>query len=556
MKVKVGGTELWEICKKMRVVSIHGSHNASISFATPVGEIKVIEIERITGYKNAGLAQYKTIPEPDEVVKFCVKLANTHWGVDDKYDLCVSTHIDSIVGHPDGSWEKIFYNRSINSKDKVFGPWHHMCHAASTFYQSPFDKAVIISFDGGGDNQFFNFYVANSRKEGPVEVFNRTDMDLGFAYMIFGDYIHEIKKENSLSDGNLVYSGKLMGLCGYGKVRQDWLEPMKKFYLSKPDGINYKEKLKILWNEIGLEVNERIGNDGGVRGQDAYDIAATSQKVFENVFFDLVSDKINEYQDYPICVTGGCALNVLLNTEIKRRFNRKVYVAPNSNDCGISAGSLLYYLKPEKPVNLMYAGLHPLDEDAFFHYFYPESTKLKVIPISELASKLAHGKIIGVIRGGAEHGPRALGNRSILCNPAIPNMKDILNSKVKNREWYRPFAPVVKIENADKYFDILEESPYMSFAFDVRSEWREKLASITHVDGTARVQTLRQEHNPWLYDLISEFEKISGHGVLLNTSFNVNGMPILSTVREAFQVLMNTQMDGIVVQNTLVMKNE
>lgn len=540
----------------MNIVSIHGSHNAAVSFLSPSGEIKVIEVERITGYKNSGLAQYKTIPEPDEVVKFCVKLANTHWGVDSKYDLCVSTHIDSVVGHPDGSWEKIFYNRSINTKDKVFGPWHHMCHASSTFYQSPFDKAVIISFDGGGDGQFFNFYVANSRKEGPKEVFNRTDVDLGFAYMIFGDYIHEIKKENSLSDGNLVYSGKLMGLCGYGKVRQDWLEPMKKFYLSKPDGINYKEKLKILWSEIGLEINERVGNSGGIRGQDAYDIAATSQKVFENIFFELVTDKINEYQGYPICVTGGCALNVLLNTEIKRRFDRKVYVAPNSNDCGISAGSLLYYLKPEKPVNLMYAGLHPLDEDAFFHYFYPESTKLKIIPISELASKLAHGKIIGVIRGGAEHGPRALGNRSILCNPAIPNMKDILNSKVKNREWYRPFAPVVKIENADKYFDILEESPYMSFAFDVRSEWREKLASITHVDGTARVQTLRQEHNPWLYDLISAFEKISGHGVLLNTSFNVNGMPILSTVREAFQVLMSTQMDGIVVQNTLIMKNE
>jgi carbamoyltransferase len=247
---------------------------------------------------------------------------------------------------------------------------------------------------------------------------------------------------------------------------------------------------------------------------------------------------------------------VLLNTEIKKRFNRRVYVAPNSNDCGISAGSILYYLKPEKPVNLMYSGLPPLDENAFFHYFYRESTKLKIIPISELPSKLNQGKIIGVIRGGSEHGPRALGNRSILCNPAIPNMKDILNSKVKNREWYRPFAPVVKMEDADKYFDVLEESPYMSFAFNVRSEWREKLESITHVDGTARVQTLRKEHNPWLYDLISEFEKISGHGVLLNTSFNVNGMPILSTVREAFQVLTSTQMDGIVVQNTLVIKNE
>lgn len=540
----------------MNIVSIHGSHNAAISFATPSGEIKVVEIERITGYKNAGLAQYKTIPAPDEVVNFCTKLAKDHWGINTNYDLCVSTHIDSIVGHPDGSWEKIFYNRSINSKNKVFGPWHHMCHASSTFYQSPFEKAVIISFDGGGDGQFFNFYVANSRKEGPVEVFNRSDIDLGFAYMVFGEYIREIKKEPTLSDGNLVYSGKLMGLCGYGKVREEWMEPMKKFYLSKPDGLNYKDKLKILWNSIKLEVTERNGDSGGICGQVAYDLAATSQKVFENIFFDIVSDKINQYPDYPICITGGCALNVLLNTEVKKKFNRKVYVAPNSSDCGISPGSILYHLKPEAPVNLMYAGLGPLDEDAFFHYFYQDSSRLKIVPISELASKLNIGKIIGVIRGGAEHGPRALGNRSILCNPAIPNMKDILNSKVKHREWYRPFAPVVKIEQASKYFDILEESPYMSFAFDVKPEWREKLSSITHVDGTARVQTLRREHNDWLYDLLSDFEKLSGHGVLLNTSFNVNGMPILSTVKEAFQVLLNTQLDGIVVQNTLVMKNE
>lgn len=540
----------------MNIVSIHGSHNAAISFACPDGQIKVIEIERITGYKNSGLAQYKTIPFPDEVVKFCIELAKCNWKIFPKFDLCVSTHIDSIVGHPDGSWEKIFYNRAINYDSAVFGPWHHVCHANSTFYQSPFDKAIIISFDGGGDGQFFNFYVANSRKEGPIEVFNRSDIDLGFAYMIFGDYIQEIKKETSLSDGNLVYSGKLMGLCGYGKVKQEWMEPMKKFYLSKPDGLNYKEKLKILWEDIKLEVTERSGDSGGIRGQTAYDIAATSQKVFENIFFEIVTDTINKYPDYPICVTGGCALNVLLNTEIKKKFNRNMYVAPNSNDCGISVGSLLYYLKPEKPVNLMYSGLDPLDEDAFFHYFYPESSRLKIYPMTDLPSKLAQGKIIGVIRNGAEHGPRALGNRSILCNPAIPKMKDILNEKVKHREWYRPFAPVVRFEDGNKYFDILEESKYMSFAFDVKSEWREKLSSITHVDGTARVQTLRKEDNSWLYDLISDFEKISGHGVLLNTSFNVNGMPILSTVKEAFQVLMNTQLDGIVVQNTFIMKNE
>lgn len=539
----------------MNIISIHGSHNASVSFKTPDDEIKVIEIERLIGYKNSGLAQYKTIPAQDEIVKFCVDLAKKHWNINSKYELCVSTNVDCIHGYPDGRWEKVFYDRSIDAEKKVFGPWHHMCHASSTFYQSPFNNAIIISFDGGGDGEFFNIYVAHSRKEGPLELF-KAKVDLGFAYMVFGDYIKEIRKEHNLSDGNLVYSGKLMGLCGYGSPVEAWSEPMKKFYLSKPDGNDYKEKLNILWNEIGVNIQERVGDQGGVSGKVAYDLAATSQKAFEDIFFDLVTEHIEKYPDYPICVTGGCALNVLLNTKIKKKFNRKVFVAPNSNDCGISTGSMLFYLKPEKPVNLMYAGLKPLDLDSFFHYFYQESYRMKILPISELPKKLFDGKIIGVIRGGAEHGPRALGNRSILCNPAVKDMKNTLNSKVKHREWYRPFAPVVKIEDANKYFDVLEESPYMSFAFDVRSEWRERLDSITHVDGTARVQTLREEHNPWLYNLITEFEKLSGHGVLLNTSFNVNGMPILSTVKEAFQVLANTQLDGIVVEDLLVMKNE
>jgi carbamoyltransferase len=133
-------------------------------------------------------------------------------------------------------------------------------------------------------------------------------------------------------------------------------------------------------------------------------------------------------------------------------------------------------------------------------------------------------------------------------------MKDVLNAKVKNREWYRPFAPVVRIEDAVKYFEAYQESPYMSFAFKVRQEYAEKLKSITHIDGTARVQTLKREINPWLYDLIGEVEKINGIGVLLNTSFNVNGKPILSTVKEAFTVFDSTQMDGLVIEDTFIKK--
>lgn len=175
---------------------------------------------------------------------------------------------------------------------------------------------------------------------------------------------------------------------------------------------------------------------------------------------------------------------------------------------------------------------------------------------SKLIGDLARGKIVGVVRGNSEHGPRALGNRSILCNPAFPSMKDILNAKVKNREWYRPFAPVCRLEDASKYFDMNWETRWMSFCPTVKPEWRDKLVSITHVDGTARVQTVTREQNPWLYDLLTEFEKKTGIGVLLNTSFNVNGKPILSRYSDALLVYDKTELDCLVLSDFYFRKDK
>lgn len=539
------------------IIAIHGSHNAAVAFGrTASNVVRVVEVERLIGYKNAGLAQYKTVPSADEIVELALHVG-VSWGYGPTFDLCTSTNIDVVHGRPNGAWEKVYHNRRIQAAKKVFGPTHHLCHACGTFYQSPFEKAVIVSFDGGGDDGFFNVFVADSRKDGPRRIASHT-IDLGFAYMVFGAYIDAIRLEPSLSDGNLVYSGKLMGLCGYGVVRHDWVQAFTEFYRSKPDGNNYEALIGELGRKIGIEFSQRIGKR--LTGQVAYDVAATSQHVFESLFFELAKPTIDSLPDLPICVTGGCALNVLLNTRIKRAWlDRPVFVAPNSSDCGIAVGNLLYHIKPEQPVNVIYAGLPLLDLDAVAHHWYPVSSQVswETLDDDRLVDLLATGKLIGVARGNAEHGPRALGNRSILCDPAFPQMKDVLNAKVKHREWYRPFAPVVRIEDADTYFDLFgqhHESPYMSFAYDVRQEWRTKLASVTHVDGTARVQTLRRDDNPWLHGLLGKFQSKTGHGVLLNTSFNVNGQPILSTVREAFQLLMSTQLDGLVIENHLFLK--
>jgi carbamoyltransferase len=173
---------------------------------------------------------------------------------------------------------------------------------------------------------------------------------------------------------------------------------------------------------------------------------------------------------------------------------------------------------------------------------------------SILVDDLERGKIVGVVRGNSEHGPRALGNRSIICNPAISDMKDILNEKVKHREWYRPFAPVVRLEDVSEYFEWDRESRWMSFCPKVKEEWREKLPAITHVDGTARVQTITREQNEWLYDLLTNFKEKTGIGVLLNTSFNVNGKPILSTYKDAFHIYDTTDIDGLILEHLYIRK--
>jgi carbamoyltransferase len=206
---------------------------------------------------------------------------------------------------------------------------------------------------------------------------------------------------------------------------------------------------------------------------------------------------------------------------------------------------ILNHIKPEKAMDVTYAGIEILDKNTLMTYV--EDKRGNQLNLTTLAKDLSDGKIVGVVRGTSEHGPRALGNRSILCNPAHPDMKKVLNTNVKNREWFRPFAPVCRLEDVEKYFHFSGESRWMSFCPTVREEWRERLKAITHVDNTARVQTVTQKQNPWLYQLLGEFEKYSGFGVLLNTSFNINGKPLLSRYADAITVFEQTHLDRLVL---------
>jgi len=524
----------------MANISFYGSHNSAVAVEENGKLLCVIEVERFLNVKNAGYAQYLVSHTRPFLLKEIVKWVEKTYGIYE-YENCYFLNTDTIEGP-----KKVHYEQLIPAKNYE-QLLHHGSHAACGFYQTDYSEALIVSYDGGGNDGFFNIYHASDRNT--INEVARLGIDMGFPYMSFGDYLSDVKLEPALNIGNLVYSGKIMGLCSYGNLREEWLQPMKDYYLAKPDGNNYIELLKILSEKTGL-IFDRSNR---LEGQTAWDLAKTSQIAFEEITINLIQPYLNQYPNLPLIMVGGCALNILLNTRLKEELDRPVFVPPNPNDCGIASGLLLAKMKPQSAVDLTYAGIPILDDDNLMSILEHHWNSIP-LDVDYLVEYIRSGKIVGVVRGTSEHGPRALGNRSIICDPTKPDMKDILNQKVKHREWYRPFAPVVRLEDVSKYFEFEGESRWMGFCPKVREEWRETLVSITHVDGTARVQTVTKEQNPWLYDLLTKFEEKSGVGVLLNTSFNVDGKPILSTYRDALEVFHKTELDALVLEEYMIRK--
>lgn len=524
------------------IISIYGSHNAAVSMYYN-GSYYVVEVERWTNIKNSGLITYLPVPNPqvvfDDITEWL--LSKTEGEEVDVY----------LTGYAETIRPKFAYKKRVTYD-------HHTSHAATAFYQSPYDEMLIFTFDGGGDGGFFNVYIA-SREDG-LRLVGKYNHDLGFPYMVLSELLDDIKRED-LSIGNLVYAGKLMGLCAYGDVVEEWIEHFNEFYSKfHYDGVSYvggtqvmEEAMKTLMAKIGVKDYEY--GKSRYTGRLAWNIAATSRRAFENTFYKLAQKYLDRYPDMPVGMSGGCALNVLLNTRLAYERNGKVFVPPNTSDCGMSIGAVLWYLKPQEQVDLTYSGLPVMDEYMLANYVNQYSFSVQDdVSVRELAGYISEGHIVGVIQGNSEHGSRALGNRSIICSPT-GNMKDIINFKVKKREWYRPFAPVVRLEDVSKYFDFEYESRHMTYAVPVRDEFKTVIPAVTHEDGTGRLQTVTRERSQMLYDLLTEFEAITGIGVLLNTSFNVNGKPILSTLADAFDLLKNSSMDAVYFKGRLIFKH-
>lgn len=489
------------------IVSIFGGHDANITFFN--GQYHVIEIERLLKKRYTGLYTVDINlkdEEISEILERCQNIAADFWGIKNNYE-CVLIN---------SQWKrsKLLIQNVFKSDKYLTLTNHHYTHAYSAFYQSPYKEALILSYDGGGEKEYFNFYSGNSNG---ITLLNKIPINMGQGYWRSASLIKQITER---SKSRRSYAGKLMGLAGYGKVRNDLLKHLRQFFLTR-DG-------KIL---------DMIKGGNCYQGAGGENFAATIQQTLE----DLLFKELDKYDNQlPLVVTGGCALNVVVNEKIKNRYQRKVYVPPNPNDSGLSLGHLFCYKKPKERVDVTYNGLPLLDKNKLNNY------KTKKITKKEIARLIKEGKIIGLIYGDSEVGPRALGNRSIICDPSIPEMKEILNSKIKHREAYRPFAPVCKKEEAHKYFESndFENMEYMSFAVKVKVD---TLPSITHVDGTARLQTVTKKSHLHFYNLLTEFGKISETNVLLNTSFNTRGKPILSTISDAVKIL-----DYVIVDDYLL----
>jgi carbamoyltransferase len=439
---------------------------------------------------------------------------------------------------------------------------HHMSHAASCFLPSPFEEAAILTVDGVGEWATASFGVGRGTD---IQLFKeiRFPHSLGLLYSAFTYYLGF--KVNSAEY-------KVMGLAPYGKpVHFDRI--MKEMVHLNEDG-SFKLNMKYFSYDWGLTMTNGAFDEffGGPprkpetwMNEREFNIAASVQKVCEEVVLQMVRHIHKETGLTNLCMAGGVALNCVANGRVIRETPFKnLFVQPAAGDAGGAVG-VAHYLyntiekKPRGPA-WRHAYLGPAYSDAeIAQYLEGAGAKYRTLGDRELvertANLLTEGNVVGWFQGRMEFGPRALGGRSILADPRDPRMRDILNMKIKFREGFRPFAPSVLADKASEWFEIDCDSPYMLLVAQVR-EGKRVIPSVTHVDNSARLQTVSRAESPLYYDLIAEFCRLTGVPVIINTSFNVRGEPIVCTPHDAYLCFMRTNMDHLVMGHHVLDKKD
>lgn len=452
---------------------------------------------------------------------------------------------------------------------------HHLAHAYAVYFTSPFDNAAIMIADGAGDMIDEYECEAESYYEANRSVINRVFVQPQQMPAKYGsplsdfrhDYMVEHQKKLSIGIGRKYeqvtkligfqfgQAGKTMGLSPYGQpLIKDLPDTMgmahtltRHHYLRKIDSIRkqnnqtYKEFLKVHRADVAKDV----------------------QLMTEEMLLSCIKELSTKTQSNNLCLSGGVFLNCVANKKIlDAGYFKQVYMMPACGDDGQAAGAALYIYhqvrNAHKPLDYFcpYLGLNYTNEDAIniaervslkHKQFQSEDALIEL-----LANKLHIGQVFGVVRGRSELGPRALGNRSILASPLIESMKDHINKDIKYREDFRPFAPMVSAEAVSEFFEFEGESPYMLLTCMVREKYRDLLPAITHVDGSARVQTVSRQQNPFIHKLLTKFGEKTGFPILVNTSFNTAREPIVESPKDACRTLINSGLNGVIVENVWI----
>jgi carbamoyltransferase len=450
---------------------------------------------------------------------------------------------------------------------------HHIAHIASAYYCSPWDKAAGFSYDGSGD--FVSTMMARC-EGGEIEVLDRIFLphSLGSVYTMICEFIGYAKYGDE---------GKVMGLAPYG--RSAYAEQLRRIvnpYKSgfrldlsyfKPLGSN--QGMQVLPDgtvELARHFSDRMVEifgeprrpDSEITQRDM-DLAFALQQCFEEIFFHLLNQLHSRVPLENLAMAGGCALNSVANGKLFDHTPfRKTYIQPAAGDEGLAIGAALHtyhsVLKQPRRESLTHSYLGAEFSDSRIQAALQsgglDARKLdRAALLDSVAEEIAAGNVVGWFQGRMEWGPRALGNRSIVAHPGLPNMKDVLNARTKRREWFRPFAPSILAEYQHEYFEHDHPSPFMLHVYKIRPEKRDSLCAVNHVDGTGRLQTVARDENPMYYDLISAFHCKTGIPVLLNTSFNENE-PIVCTPEQAIDCFQRTRMDVLAIGSFIVVKDK
>lgn len=451
---------------------------------------------------------------------------------------------------------------------------HHRSHLASAFFVSPFDEAAILSIDGFGD---FSSTMIAIGKGNKIEVIDSVTYphSLGIFYTAFTQFL-----------GFPWYGDeyKVMGLAPYGEPK--YLDKLKNIVKLKDNGlfeldesyfIHSTEGVAMTWDNgapfIGRIFSDKVIKEfGQPRDKDEpltqyhKDLAASVQQHCENVIFHVLNHLQKRTGLKNICIAGGVAQNSVANGKVLQVTDfEKIYIPSAGYDAGTAIGSTLWQYHQNLGMERKY-----FIRDAYFGAQYTDEEIEQVLKDANInykrcksddeaieltAQLLANGAVIGWFQGRTEFGPRALGNRSVLVHPGRPDAKDLINSKIKRRESFRPFAPSILRDYVNEYFEQDDDAFFMEKVFLIKPEKRGGLPAVTHVDGSGRLQTVHKDVSPKYYALIDKFRKITGLPILLNTSFNENE-PIVNHPKEALDCFLRTEMDALVMGNCVITRSD